>query len=244
MNLGQMSQKLMKGSANANLFYQFGIKPAISDIRDAFHAHERVSQRLKILRSNAGRYIPIRVKDELFSSHSNELPATDDTLDFQWTMRHKRSIAHAGAWGRVRSDLQFSDTWSAYLQYFGINKMVGLVWELIPFSFVVDWFTNTQERINYYTRDRTGGPFEDICNVYSSVKQEELLELNLVPGRFPAMANTYITVPSSHMPIVERLSTYYTRIPSIPDTSGVFDFSALGLFHALTSGSLIIQRWR
>lgn len=242
MNLGQMSQKLMKGSANANLFYQFGVKPAIDDIIDAFHAHKRVSERLKILKSSAGRYIPIRVKDELFSSHSNEHPATDDTLDFQWTMRHKRSIAYVGAWGRVRSDLSFEDTWSAYLQYFGINKMVGLAWELLPFSFVIDWFTNTQERINYYTRFRTGGPFEDICNIWSSVKQEELTELNLVPGRVPFMANTYITTPSSHMPLLERTASYYTRIPSIPETSGVFNFDALGLFHTITSGSLIIQR--
>lgn len=245
MNLGQMSKKLLKGSANANLFYQFGIKPAISDIQDVLSAHKRVSERLKLLRSNAGRYVPIRVKDELFSSHSNELLETDDTYDFLWTMRHKKSVAHIGGWGRVRSDLQFTDTWSAYLQYFGINKMAGLAWELIPFSFVVDWFTNAQERINYYTRDRTGGPFEELCNIWSSTKQETVTELNLVPGRVPWLgSNTNIITPSSGTPFLEKKETYYTRSPFIPETSGVLDFSALGLFHAITSGSLILQRWR
>lgn len=244
MNLGQMSKKLMKGSANANLFYQFGVKPAIDDIKDVFLAHKRVSERLRLLRSNAGRYVPIRVKDEIFSSHSNELLEADDTLQFEWTMRHKRSIAHIGGWGRVRSDLQFTDTWSAYLQYFGINKIAGLAWELIPFSFVVDWFTNAQERINYYTRDRTGGPFEELCNIWSSVKQESLTELNLLPGRVPSLANTFIVDPSSPRAILERVVSQYTRNPFIPETSGVLDFSALGLFHAITSGSLILQQWR
>lgn len=245
MNLGQMSKKLLKGSANANLFYQFGIKPAISDIQDAFYAHKRVSERLQLLRTNAGRYIPIRVKDETFSSHSNEPLETDDRYDLLWTMRFKKSTAYIGAWGRVRSDLQFNDTWSAYLQYFGINKIAGLAWELIPFSFVVDWFTNTQERINYYTRDRTGGPFEELCNTWSSTKQESLLELNLVPGRVQWLGgNTNIIEPSSSKVVAERRQSYYARSPAIPETSGVLDFSALGLFHAITSGSLILQRWR
>lgn len=244
LSLGQASKQLLKGSANANLTYQFGVKPAISEIRSALDAHKRVSSRLAVLRSNAGRYIPIRVKDELHSSFDNEQLETDDAYNFQWSLREKFSLATVGGWGRVRSDLQFTDTWNAYLQYFGINKMAGLVWELIPLSFVVDWFTNTQERINYYTRMNTTGPFEEICNLWSSVKQSTTSDLNLVPGRVPWFSGASITDPSSALPLLEKVETNYTRQTFIPESSGVLDFSAIGLFHAITSGSLILQKWR
>lgn len=243
MNLGELSKKLLKGSANANLYYQFGIKPAIRDITETLKAHESVSDRLDRFRMNAGRYLPIRVRDVQTSSHRNEQLDPVDSTSFAWQMLGKTSTATIGAWGRVRSDLNFTDDWIAYLQYFGINKMVGLYWELIPFSFVVDWFTNFQERINSKTRLRAASaPYSEIRNLWSSVKQQEDLEFHIVPGPNVELSNT-VGSAARNAPLISRRAVYYTRDSKIPDTSGVLDFSALGLFHAITGGSLIIQRW-
>jgi hypothetical protein len=245
LSLGRAVHQIAKSSANAHLTYSFGIRPAISDILDSLNAHQKVSKRLHYLRSSAGRYVPVRVKQENHSSYDPSPPGNppdpSTSHSLQWVTTSKLSTARIGCWGRVREDLNMTSEWSAYLQYFGINKAFGVAWELIPFSFVIDWFTNAQERINSLTRFRTGGPFVEFRNLSSSLKLEQTDELFLVPGRDPSFGGLMIE-PSSAKSIAKIRTIDYNRMSHIPDTSGVVDFTSLGLFHALTGGGLIIQR--
>jgi len=242
MNLGQATRELAKGAANATLFYNFALKPAIHDIQDLFLAHRRVSQRMQNLKDGAGRYIPVRVKDELHSSVSNSLLETVLNTDFKWHCDYKKSTATMGTWARVREDLTFASTWSAYLQYFGINKMAGLVWELIPCSFMIDWVFGAQEYVNKL-RFRTDSPFNEFRGMWHSVKQETSEKLYCIPGYSPAF-DDYMTTPSGSFVVAQRRTTNYLRYPGFPKTTeSSLDFSELGLFHLLTSGSIIIQKW-
>jgi hypothetical protein len=235
---------LLRQSANANLLWQFGIKPAIDDIKKTLSAHESVSLRLQSLRQNAGTYVPVRVQKTLSSSISNS-PLAQPSLvaapDFQWQCLSKESKAVLGCQGRVREDINLGSEWSAYLQYFGINKVVGLAWELIPGSFILDWFTNAQERINSLTRLRTGGPFTEFRNFSASEKQVMVEGLYLIPG-YSSTWGAPMQVPDGPMLVAKRATTTYSRYLKIPDVSGVVDLSTLGLFHLITSSSLILQR--
>lgn len=244
MNLGQISKEISKQGVNAHLSYIFGVKPAIDDIKSVLKAHASVSQRMKILRSRAGHFVPIRVRQKLDSSIVN-LDDPSFTMDGVRTLftncTEKSSIAVASAYGRVREDLTFGDTWTSYLQYFGVNKMAGLAWELIPFSFVIDWFTNAQERINSLTRLNVGGPFTEIRGFCVSSKQVLREELSITPGYNNAFGCPQ-TSPDHSVVLAHRVSSTYNRFLSFPDTSGVFDFSALGLFQYTASGSLFLQK--
>lgn len=242
-NLKQMSSLLARESANANLFYNFALKPAIHDLQDAIFAHRKVSERLRLLREGSGRYVPVRVKDELHSSISNSLLETVENRDLKWHCDYKKSTAIMGTWARVREDLSYSDTWSAYLQYFGINKVAGLAWELIPCSFMIDWFSNAQEYINKHTRFSTGSPYNEFRGMWHSIKQETSESLMLIPGWNPALAMP-ITSPSGSLSLASRQTTNYLRYPGLPNTIETsLDFSTLGLFHSIITGSIIIQRW-
>jgi hypothetical protein len=244
MNLGQASRFLAKNAANSDLYYNFGIKPAINDIRSALSAHQKVERRMRYLAGNSGRFVPVRVRKALSCGITNvPLDSSSSSVNthFQWQCLSKESVAVIGAWGRVREDLNFGESWSAYLQYFGINKIVGLAWELIPFSFVVDWFTNAQERINYYTRLRTGGPFTEISRLWASERKEIVEELYCIPGYHPSRTR-HIVSPSDPFVVCKRHITDYSRFTKIPDVSGVVDLSTLGSFHILRTGSLIVQR--
>jgi len=245
MSLGRAAHHIAKRSSNAHLTWAFGIVPAISDIIDALDAHSRVSKRMKYLRENAGTYVPIRVKQELSSDYDPSPPSSNFgsglSANGEWITSKKVSTAHIGCWGRVREDLNYTNDWSAYLQYFGINKVVGLAWELIPFSFVVDWFTNAQERINKLTRLRTGGPFCEFVRLCHSLKTVHSEDLYLIPGYDHSFGGEMIE-PTASQVIASRDVIHYERSSGIPDTSGVLDFSALGLFHLLTGAGMIIQR--
>lgn len=242
LNVEHTIRKASQDGANANLFYNFGIMPAISDIKDTWEAHQKVSSRLSSLHQNAGSFVPIRVRSQLASDLSNNSdplwgPGYHDS--WKWVADSKVNLAILGMYGRVREDLNWEDTWSAYLQYFGINKMPGLAWELIPFSFVADWFTNAQERINYYTRQDTGGPFAELTKPWYSTKQSTIEDFTYYPG----INNVFgvLQYPSGPLSLIKRTKSTYYRDSGIPDTSGVVDISTLGTFHATISASLLLQ---
>lgn len=244
MSLGRAAHHIAKKSSNAYLAYTFGVKPAINDIKDAIDAHQKVSSRLNYLRRNAGLFVPIRAKKEIPSVLGSEPPEITPGLsdDLKWFTAKHSSTAVISALGRVRSDLSHGSDWAAYLQYFGVNKVIGLAWELIPFSFVVDWFTNAQERLNSLTRLHIGdGPFVEFRNICHSVKLHHSENLYWIPGRDESFGGGCIS-PTSAILVASRDYTDYNRGLGIPDTSGVFDFSTLGLFHAITGASLIVQR--
>jgi len=145
------------------------------------------------------------------------------------------------SWAQVREDLTYGESWKAYLQHFGANKVLGTAWELIPFSFVVDWFLPVQELINK-TRLPIGNPFVEMRSFSCSVKEIEVLRLFCQPGlRLNALTNKMVS-PSSYFPVADKTTSRYERYTNVPETSGVVDVSALGLFHSLASGALVFQR--
>jgi hypothetical protein len=240
-SLKHVAKELSKDGANGFLTWNFAIRPAIHDIGEALSAHQKVNKRMSFLTRNRGRYVPVRIKTEdTVNAEIPELGVNPSYHDLFWA-EEKHFEAHLGAWAKVREDLTYGETWKAYLEYFGVNKVIGLAWELIPFSFVVDWFTNAQERLNSLTRIRLGGPFCDIQGICSSTKWTFDTKLYVWPGVHPGLG-LRCTSPDSPVEIATLRSSLYNRQPGLPDTSGVVDFSTLGLFHGLAGASLIIQR--
>lgn len=233
---------------NADLSYKFGVKPAISDIVGALNAHRKVNERLAYLSSHRGQYVPIRVRKRLTADFSsNPHPAPTGYMQIYERLEDAYTLASIFAQGRVREDITIGSQWVSYAEYFGLNKIVGLAWELIPFTFVVDWFTNAQERINQMTRIRLSeGPFVNIGAIGSSLKTVSEVSLNLQGGIITSGAHAGYTMTNPVGPVIlakcER--SQYARYPFIPDTSGVLDLSTLGSFHAITGGELLLQRSR
>lgn len=237
---GHLLSSAMKEAVNLHLSYQFGVKPAIEEIGLTIAAHISVPQRLDHLSRHAGRYLPLRVRKRIDSSFDSSLPNTPyHDLVVRQSAQHL--IACLSGMGRVRQDINEASKWRAYAEYFGLNKIVGTAWELIPFTFVADWFSNAQERINELTRIRLGdSPFCNLSSVGSSTKRVVEHELVITPG----YDTTYGLTADQDSPLVAFTvrASKYSRIPGIPDTSGKIDFSSFGLFHGATLGELLIQR--
>lgn len=234
-----------KDAIDKHLSYDFAVKPAIDEVKKTIAAHEFVSARLNYLRQNSGSFLPIRVRQSLDAGVVNAPPASlapGVRSTIKAMCEHKLTIGCISGWGRVREDLDWNDTWSAYLQYFGVGKLFGLAWELIPGSFLLDWVTNCQERINHYTRLRTGGPFMGIRGVSASLKKVTREKLVLVPGYNPTL-QCPITNPVSPVAVGYRDISTYSRYSEIPQTSGLVDFSNLGSFHYTKLAELIVQLW-
>lgn len=242
-NLGT-ARKILLGSSQGTLTYNFAIKPAISDIKAIFSAHDIVSKRFDYLAKNGGSFVPVRVKKKFPSTISNvTLPNPNlgnSTLRKQCDVKVTDGVI--SGWGRVREGINYNELWKAYITYFGLNKVVGLAWELIPCSFLVDWVFNVQERINFLTRPSVGeSPFTEFKAITASTKNKIIETVYFVPGRNP-VSGLQVVSPNSPSPIFQVEKSVYTRFTKIPETSGVVDTSALGLFHGFLGGALLFSR--
>lgn len=231
-----------KASGNGFLSYNFGIAPAIKDLKDCLSAHNTVERRLFLLRRNRGQFLPIRVRAKKYASGS---PGSQ-TWPWMacrpvWGKGMSTSTIVMSGFGRVRDDINHAGSWAAYAEYFGVQHIIGLAWELIPFSFVVDWVTNAQERIRNLTRLRLGGPYSEFRAFSCSQKLEQQFDLIVNPGNWSA-SPSYVGDFSTNLKVGDGMITTYNRMLTPPDGTTVFDFDSWGLFQTLATGSLIIQR--
>jgi len=231
----------LKDAVSAHLFYKFGVAPAIQDIRSAMDVHSKVQKRFEFLVKNEGQYVPIRVRRTLPVAFDSSYPTTP-YVGMASRQSAQRTEVTLFAQGRVRGGLNEASGFRAYAEYFGLNKVVGTAWELIPFTFVLDWFTNAQERINDLTRIRLGeGTFYNLVGLGTSVKDIVERQVIITPG-YDQVFQMPITSTDSPIVAYDLISSVYNRVPGIPDTSGVVDLSTLGLFQGVTGTELLIQK--
>jgi hypothetical protein len=228
--------KLTRTTADTFLGYKFGVAPAVEELRNIFLAHQRVSKRLKFLRDNAGGYVPVRVRMVIPSDFTNSYPYTHSPLKH---CRAKESIAVISALAKIRTDLDFASEWKAYMQYFGLHKFIGLAWELVPFSFVLDWVTNAGDYISRYTSPHFASPYYNMRNLSHSLKTLTREEIILPAGY--SFSEGHGTTPTDY-PLCSGTTSSYSRNRGIPSTSGSVDFSLLGTFHALVGSALLFQK--
>lgn len=244
-NLGEISKAskaLGKDAASSYLGYHFAVKPALDDIRAMLSAHKIVTQRLKWLSTNGGKWVPLRVRSKLPAVVSPMvIPNSANAMLFTHMSSKERHAVISG-FGQIRESPSGDAAWQAYYQYFGLNKILGLAWELVPFSFVLDWVTNTQEAVNYFSRLSTGSPYVGIAGITSSIKDKTELELRLKGGYIGWLNDYTSSISASESIVIGRRSiSAYTRLPRIPTGYGVVDFSTLGTFHASIGGALAVQ---
>lgn len=242
--LGQLVETA-KESASTLLGFQFGISPAIDEIINVLSAQSRVHKRIEYLNKSADEWVPIRVRrvlpcevvDNGFSS-----PPYPGSYTVECKTIEKTTTCVISALGKVRADIGDESVWDYYLQTFGLDKIVGLAWEAIPFSFVLDWFTNFQERINSLSTTVVDSPFVAFKRFTHSMKQHEKVRHFCMPNPSDSEygMNT-LDKPIKPWPVVETDHVRYQRFVSSPDTSGIIDLRNLGSFHAITSGALVIQ---
>lgn len=232
----------VKDAINAELLYKFGVKPAIKETKELIDLNFTVQRQLDFLGRNRGLYVPIRVRTVSGDQPQGAYVPNNTYVDMDLHFARERCVNVLFAQGKVRTDINEASRWRAYAEALGLNKVVGVAWELIPFSFVVDWVTNAQERINDLTRIRLGeGPFVNLASVGSSVKMAKTYHGLILPG-FDQGLGLSLGVPGEPVRAFDVEVSSYERMPGIPDTSGVVDVSTLGLFHGITFGELLYQK--
>lgn len=126
------SPSIKKSLANNWLAIQYGWKPLLADIDGAFQALGTLSNRQAL-----GSQVVHRVTASASAStetSSRFTIANYPALDGGSTLQSVQTRTRYGICYRV------SDPTAAYLQQMGFTNPINLLWEILPYSFVVDWF--------------------------------------------------------------------------------------------------------
>jgi hypothetical protein len=106
----------LKGIADNYLLYQFGIKPLVHDVLDAARSYGYKAGRPKLMRVSVRRRV---------SSHTMG--------DGAWTQKSERQVR--------KSIVCYLHT-DEVADESGALDVPSIIWERVPYSFVVDWWVN------------------------------------------------------------------------------------------------------
>ncbi|DAD51880.1 TPA_asm: maturation protein, partial [ssRNA phage Gerhypos.1_24] len=157
----KIEDSLIKSAAGGYLTYSFGYAPLIGDLRKLANLAETVAARLQYLRDTWGR-------ETRLSFESTWETTAPDTVVYNfgevYTYRRLsfKGIFRAGGYlFHMLEDLDSKiGTLRGLVGALGFNNPLGVLWEAIPFSFVVDWFTRIGNAISRSAVQPFVGPWE------------------------------------------------------------------------------------
>jgi len=176
----KIDRSLSKTASGNFLAFEFGVKPLISDVKAVVGMMDAVDKRIEHLLEVNGRSSNLSFKRVIDTS--------TDITDFSrnllnpyssgtWAIRFVRKSAKATFFvtGDLYQDLDDLKDSSARLKALlaagGFNRPATVIWNAIPYSFVVDWFFSVGKLLDTMAVQPFGGTY-DISNVGWSLKRE------------------------------------------------------------------------
>lgn len=151
--------------ANVWLEFHFGWEPLVKDI---YSAAELLDQPFKPGPIKAGVHLPHSIRVVRKAGAYNDWAGGDFTTYTHTGFRHTR----------IQAMMRITNPNLYLLQKTGMLNPATVAWELVPFSFVVDWFVNVGDYLQQFT-EGLGVDLVDACYSYrwkdecASVKEFE-----------------------------------------------------------------------
>lgn len=239
----------LKDISNTHLAVVFGVLPLVSDIKHFMQLSDSVNRRLKHIQGMERRSVRLRAR-------APAVPSTSASSSWQvvgkysidgGTIERSTEVKYAllTANCRVRLKTPAKVSRAYFRQCVGLNAPLSLAWELIPFSFVVDWFLPIGETIERLEPSRAAG---------SAVSSYELTEWTNTT-KIHATFNYQQTYASPVNPLgayqdkytqmgsVAAEYTFYGRTEGMPSLNFLPNApKGFGLAKSLLGLSLIIQK--
>jgi hypothetical protein len=230
--LARRASQTARYLANAHLTWSFGVKPFMSDVQKLIDELSGWKVRFDKLVADAGKLQRHHYRKSL----ANALPANSSTYYGSWehaTITYnwvKSPLYTATACYRYGVDTGPLAQVAAFLDAFGVRLNPQILWNHIPFTFVVDWFVGVGDWLSQYSADNLGVQVEliDFCH---SVKFAQSAILQRSFGRGPLIPMWSADVHS------------YIRKRAIPVMfKSVGSGSGFGAQQGALSASLLAQR--
>jgi hypothetical protein len=240
---------LLHRMANANLWWKFGIRPMISDIRKLHQYVKETNSLFRAMRKLANDgYITRRCNLE--QSSTNETIMHDGLINSSAAchVHGTRYVRHTSkVWGSCRwkttsgfnppvADEALEREIGRILYGFNLEGGIAMVWELIPWSWLVDWFIDVQGFLG--TVNTIGLAQDGIC-IMRTISSKSRYVLDTSPQ---TVYNVDFEIKGQYYELGIRKERYPNAITGAPTASipalGAGQWSILGSLAALRSSTL------
>lgn len=205
----ERSRKYMTRAIGTDLAWKFAIKPTIDVIRDVREAWDKLESSYQA-----------RVKNELVIvrgrasvSNSKLLPSLGigDWAGFNSDSTTTRECC---VWTMLEYDYTNYTVWDHIRNEFGLSMRLSTMYQLIPLSFILDWFVNIGRAMQSLESDPVPIPYR-IVQQGQSFKSTTHGSMTVTPGR-NCYASSIVRLPSEKQVALSGTfeQTVYDRQPT------------------------------
>jgi hypothetical protein len=222
------------------LQYSFGVVPNIGDISAIISAVKTLKQRLADFRAMAGKtqHRQVVVAKESTSATGTFNYGGDSHSPCMWNAsRSQRVTAH---FVFTPKNMGFLDTSYEFLlgmlDTLGFELNPRIIWEAVPFSFVIDWFFNVSSFLESLKVDALEFPVE-LTDSYLQLKED------LSIGSYLRLDVNSTVSSATSWPGVATIQRQFMRAPLLPDyaTMRALDVRWPSLKQAMLGFCLAVQ---
>lgn len=192
---------VLANAADKNLQYQYGWRPTLGDVAALIGSIASLHDKLETWRQSLGKHIRHRVTCLVETESKSGSQAYLSWGHLDWSATRSRSVtAHIQFRPLPIADLTVLEkVIKGYLDILGFELNPAIIWDKIPFSFVVDWFIGIGKYLERLKLDTLELPFvlEDFYlqykeRFYVDSTVTELETANFPRTRYPGAAHSEI----------------------------------------------------
>lgn len=162
---------LNKAISDSYLEYQYGVKPFLSDTADVARAVARLYDEIRTQRVVAGSR-----KVDAIATPWNGGVYVFSNIDGNATAEHDVVVtARAGLRAQADSSCRPSVTRLLEVTGFNFSEFIPTVWNLLPYSFLVDYFANVNDILTAYTTDTSSMTWYSRGTIYKRIMRMRLV---------------------------------------------------------------------
>lgn len=240
----QTLRQITKLSSEGYLSDQFAIRPLLQDIADLIKVGRTLDVQLRKLVQNAGKIRRSRFTKEIEDFIPNTDENTELTVAYFYKPRLRRVLSDNGVKPVFRATITYSytlpDISVSELRKRLVSKRLGfelnpqIIWNAVPWSFVVDWFLNINEILGDLSYDSLGIR-TDIHKYVYSVKYNYTVKTYVkMSGAGPQITDYVLTSQFTNV--------VYSRRAGIPDLSRHLEVTGLNWKQFSYIGALVGAR--
>lgn len=139
----KLEETMLKSVSGGFLNYSFGWKPLLGDLEKLGRLSATVQKRIKYLLFTRGRTTRLGFSTN-FSFEGSTATKSTGQFDASFVSAECRFVAGGYLFHQLRLLEGLEGQLRGFSAALGLNSPSRVVWERIPFSFVVDWFSRTK----------------------------------------------------------------------------------------------------
>jgi len=171
-NWGEMVEDLTKQIADKYLGYQFGFKPLMADLDSTLKVSSGLDKRMGFLKKTKGKVTTIRHSKTTHLIPNPSWTSPWGNFDIKWTPESGYATHVTGAY--LYHELEGLDDARSYgkalAHRLGFNRFGSVLWDAIPFSFLIDYVSNVGDLAQAFDVKSAFNGAWNVTNAWSSTK--------------------------------------------------------------------------